>query len=100
MIFTLSNPEMENKLIRNQLYIEGKVIQISKLLTEPRRYLKCQKVGAGHLTEKCPLEHDICGTCSDNHRTMECKINQKVNMKCINCNKMGHLAWDGMCPTF
>lgn len=100
MIFTLSNPEMENKLIRNQLYIEGKAIQISKLLTEPRRYLKCQKVGAGHLTEKCPLEHDICGTCSENHRTMECKINQKVNMKCINCNKMGHLAWDGMCPTF
>lgn len=48
-IFTISEPEAANKLIRNQLYIEGKVIQVSKLLTEPRCCLKCQKVGAGHL---------------------------------------------------
>lgn len=100
MIFTLSDPEVANKLIRNQLYIEGKAIQVSKLLAEPRRCLKCQKAGAGHLAEKCPSEHNICGTCSKNHRTTECKINQKANMKCINCNEIGHPAWDRMCLTF
>lgn len=100
MIFTLSDPETANKLIRNQLYIEGKAIQVSKLLAEPRRCLKCQKAGTGHLAEKCPSEHNICGTCSENHRTMECKITQKTNMKCANCNESGHPAWDRMCPIF
>ncbi len=99
MIFTISKAEAANKLMRNH-YIESKAKQVSKLFTEPRHYLKCQKVGAGHLAEKCPSEHNICRTCSKNHRTTECKATQKANMKCVNYNKLGHPTWDRMCLTF
>jgi hypothetical protein len=100
MILTLSDPEAANKIIRNQIYIEGKQVQVSKLLTEPRCCLKCQKTGAGHLAEKCPSSHKVCGTCSKKHRTADCKTTNRMEMKCANCNKKGHPAWDRMCPVF
>lgn len=100
MILALRSPEAANKLIRNWVYIEGKQIEVSKLTSEPRRCLKCQKIEAGHIAVNCPSKQDTCGTCGEAHKTLMCKITDRKSMKCTNCNVTGHPAWDCTCPTF
>ena len=53
-----------------------------------KRCFKCQ--GFGHIASKCSLAEqvNICGYCSDNHRSKDCpNINNPQLHMCINCTK-------------
>ena len=89
-----------NEAIRNGVIIAGKRVWARKLLQEPRRCLKCQKIGAMHIAAECEQDHNTCGNCGRNHCTAECEIRDPAQYKRANCKEMGHTAWDRHCPTF
>ncbi len=97
MILALQTPEAANLLIKKWMFIKGKQVKISRLIAEPGRCIKCQKVDVGHIVASHISKHNICRICSDKHKTMEYNKKERKLMKCTNCNKMGHPAWDHMC---
>ena len=99
-VLRFTQPEGANEAIRNGVIIAGKRVWVRKLLQEPRRCLKCQKIGTTHITAECKQDHNTCGNCGGNHRTAECEIRDPAQYKCANCNEMEHVAWDRHCPTF
>lgn len=92
--------EAANTAIRNGLYIAGKRVTNRKLIQEPRRCMKCQGIGGGHLAAECPQVADTCGTCAGAHRTETCQISDSRGYRCANCQTRGHAAWDRTCPAF
>ena len=93
--------EDANSAIRNGLFIEGKHVNTRKMLTEPRRCLKCQKYG--HYVTNCKESEDTCARCAEHHRTSECTITDTKAFKCSNCTgetAKGHGAADRECPRF
>ncbi|TDL13811.1 hypothetical protein BD410DRAFT_704868, partial [Rickenella mellea] len=100
LIIALNTPETANHFLRNGAYIKGKKIWACKLLQEPKRCLKCQRVGSDHLANDCKLEHDICGNCGEKHRTNTCTTLDPNHYYCVNCKHHGHAAWDRLCPKF
>ena len=99
-ILGFTQPTGANAAIRNGGIIAGKRVWARKLLQEPQRCLKCQKVGASHIAAECKQEKDTCGSCGNDHRTTECTITDTTLYKCVNCNESGHAAWDCQCSTF
>ena len=69
-------------------------------MQEPRRCLKCQKVGASHIAAECKQDKDTCGSCGNDHCNVECTITDPSQYLCVNCNETGHAAWDRQCPSF
>lgn len=100
LIMGFKSQDAANQSIKEGLVVAGKRVWARKLIHEPRRCLKCQRIGAGHLAAECSQKHDTCGTCAEDHRTETCKITEKHEFRCINCEKEGHAAWDRMCPDF
>lgn len=96
--------EGANHIIRNGLAIEGKRVKARKLEQEPRRCLKCQKYGRGHLAGECKQERDTCTICAKEHKTRDCKETDPTNFSCITCKAKGirhdHLASARSCPAF
>jgi hypothetical protein len=68
-----------NKLIKDGLYIDHHLIHIKKDLKEPIQCVKCQR--HGHIARNCNISRDICGTCTDNHRTTDCNAYQNPPMR-------------------
>ena len=62
--------------------------------------MKCQKLGASHITADCMQQHDTCGSCGENHRTTNCTTTDPSNFFSVNCKVNGHAAWDRHCPIF
>lgn len=100
LLLGLKSQELANKMIREGLYIAGKKVWARKLIQEPRRCLKCQKLGAGHLAANCPQKTETCGTCAQDHRTEACQVSEQSRYRCTNCQEDGHATWDRQCPTF
>jgi len=69
--------EDANFAIRNGMFIEGKHVNTRKMLTEPRRCLKCQKYG--HYVANCKEKEDTCARCAERHRTSACTITDTTN---------------------
>lgn len=88
-ILGLTNPEEANGIIRNGLVIAGKRVWARKLRQEPRRCLKCQQLGTTHLAAECKQTHNMCGTCSEDHRTADCTVTDPINYSCANCKEKG-----------
>ena len=89
-----------NAVIRGGLIIVGKRVWARKLLQEPRRCLKCQKMGTSHIATECKQDKETCGSCGNDHHTAECTITDPFQYSCVNCNEKGHAAWDRQCPSF
>jgi len=89
-----------NKAIENGLFIEGKQMMVCKLLSEPKRCLKCQKFG--HYVTGCKAETDRCAQCGGKHRTNLCIAIDPSLHKCMNCidSPRGHSATDRTCPVY
>lgn len=90
-----------NSAIKNGMFIEGKHINIRKMISEPRRCLKCQKFG--HYATDCKITTDICARCNGQHRTTTCYISNTADFLCTNCpntTAKGHGAADRNCPIF
>ena len=90
-----------NKVIDYGLFIEGKHVKVHKLLSEPRRCLKCQWFG--HHVLDCKENTETCAHCKGQHCTAQCDIMETVNFTCANCmgdEAKGHGAADRNCLAF
>ncbi|KAG1807254.1 uncharacterized protein BJ212DRAFT_1226753, partial [Suillus subaureus] len=63
---------------------------------EPTHCTKCQSFN--HIAKNCKAEHDICGTCSDQHHTSAC--NSFCMTQCVNCRSQQHMSWSHSCLEF
>lgn len=100
LLVNFSNPKAANDKFYEGMVIRGCKVSIRRLLPEPTRCLKCQKINPGHIAATCPHERDICGSCGGDHRTAECTVQLKAQRYCINCRRKGHAAWERDCPHF
>jgi hypothetical protein len=104
-IFGFLTHDAANFAMTNGLYVEGKRVNLQKLLPEPRRCLKCQIVGANHIANDCPSTHDTCARCAEHHRTDKCEVKDREQFCCSNCRgvglkEKGHGPGDRGCPVF
>ncbi|KAA1467097.1 hypothetical protein DENSPDRAFT_742121, partial [Dentipellis sp. KUC8613] len=74
-------------------------LRARKAKREPKRCLKCQKIGT-HFAKECPQEHDTCGTCGKEHTTKSCTETEQKHYWCVNCSIHGHASWERVCATF
>jgi hypothetical protein len=98
---SFNHREDTNFAIRNGMFIEGKHVNAQKMLTEPRRCLKCQKYG--HYVVNCKEKEDTCARCTEHHHTSACTITDTTKFTCSNCTgetAKGHSTADRECPKF
>ena len=101
VIFSFNSHWGANNMIEAGMFIEGKHSNVRKMLTEPRRCLKCQRFG--HYVPDCKATTDTCARCGEQHKTSQCNITETASFKCANCKdprSKGHGAADRNCPTF
>jgi hypothetical protein len=90
-----------NSMIESGMFIEGKHSNVRKMLTEPRRCLKCQRFG--HYVPGCKATTDTCARCGEQHKTALCNVTEMASFKCANCKDpgaKGHGAVDRNCLAF
>lgn len=103
--------DQANDAIEKGLAIQGKGVNVRQMIVEPQRCAKCQlyghdnNKGAPHFAKNCAWTHDVCGLCSEMHRTSDCKANMPGNAQCANCKLggreyRGHTVHSRNCPTF
>jgi hypothetical protein len=100
VIFGFNNRDSANKAIEYGMYVEGKEVKVWKLLSEPRRCLKCQHYG--HYATDCKAPTDVCGRCNGEHRMAQCTVTETDELQCANCTgneALRHGAGDRNCPT-
>ena len=95
-IFTISSVTDANRMIKEGVYICNTRTFPKKLKYEPKQCMKCRKWG--HYAAECRAEKDACGTCGGQHRTKECKSENK--RYCVSCRSDTHASWDRNCPEF
>lgn len=105
IILEFSSAEAANHVICYGIFIEGKCVQVRKLLSDRVRCRKCQGLGMGHVAAQCKSVHDACARCLCMHRTKDCTVEGVEMHQCVNCKaeKMthdGHRAADCECPVF
>ncbi|KAF5371838.1 hypothetical protein D9615_009532 [Tricholomella constricta] len=104
LIVSCRTKETANKAIDKGLVIEGKRVAAKKLDQEPRRCLKCQFYGKGHIAQECKQIHETCGTCAGQHRSKDCKETDMRKLCCVNCRarrwRDNHSSADRLCPVF
>jgi hypothetical protein len=95
-IFTVSSVTDANRMIKEGVYICNACTFPKKLKFEPKQCMKCCKWG--HYVAECRAEKDACGTCGGQHKTNECKSENK--RYCVSCRSDTHASWDRNCPEF
>jgi hypothetical protein len=98
---TVKLPQTANKIIRQGLIIEGKLVQGREDIQEPRRCMKCQQFRPPpHSANTCTSIHDTCARCASiDHRMSDCQA-EHDQLRCSNCQTDGHAASDHHCPVF
>jgi hypothetical protein len=95
-IFTISSVTDANHMIKDGIYVCNARSFPKKLKYEPKQCMKCRKWG--HYAAECRAQSDTCGTCGGQHKTNECKTNNKKY--CVSCRTDTHASWDRNCPEF
>ncbi|KAF8256341.1 hypothetical protein EI94DRAFT_1505875, partial [Lactarius quietus] len=95
-IFTITSATAANTLLKDGLYICNTHTFPKKLKYKPKQCMKCCKWG--HFAMECKAEADICGTCSEQHKTKDCKVEDK--RYCLSCRSNTHASWDHNCLEF
>ncbi|KAF8220387.1 hypothetical protein L208DRAFT_1541071 [Tricholoma matsutake] len=101
VIIRFNDCNSTNRAIEYGMFIEGKPVKVHKLLSEPRRCLKCQQFG--HHVLDCEESMDTCAWCNNWHHTLQCDITEMVNFAWANCTgeeAKGHGVANRNCPTF
>jgi hypothetical protein len=83
------------------MFIEDKHVNARKMLTKPRRCLKCQRYG--HYAATCKDKEDTCTRCTEHHCMAMYTITDTTKFTCANCTgemAKGHSAADRRCPKF
>jgi len=65
VVFGFDSRHRANAAIEGGMFIEGKHVNVRKMLTELRRCLKCQNFG--HYVPECQATHDTCTHCGKQH---------------------------------
>ncbi|KAJ7347030.1 hypothetical protein DFH08DRAFT_699884 [Mycena albidolilacea] len=103
-VLGFSDPGAANRAIRDGLWIDSSRVYGHKLLSEPMRCLKCQRIGAGHIAADCTSGWEVCARCGEDHRTSTCTVTDDkrvcANCKAANLDHEGHGAADRLCPFF
>ena len=75
------------------------VFSVRSYVPEPLRCFKCQAYG--HVQKHCKRESELCGVCSQRHRTSECisalRNGESREACCPNCGGKHHV-WSRHCP--
>ena len=101
VVFGFNTRHGANSAIEGGMFIEGKHVNVHKMLTELRRCLECQRFG--HYVLDCKATHDTCARCSKQHHTSQCMVTDTSSFCCANCTGMGakgHSAADRNCSAF
>jgi hypothetical protein len=79
------SPEMRQIIFKNQkLFIEWNSCSYEDFLP----IIRCFKCNAfGHMQNKCTQSDNSCGHCGQNHKTIECKVKDRNQYFCLNCDK-------------
>jgi hypothetical protein len=96
LIVTMNDIETANRAITKGLYICSNSCRVERVRREPPRCLKFQ--GWNHFAKDCTVENNVCGNCSNGHRTSECPNPQ--TRRCASCKSSDHASWDRGCPEF
>ena len=96
VMLSFLSPETANDVLAHGLFICQKKVYMEKCKKEPLHCLKCH--GWGHLACDCSAAFDMCGTCTQRHRTDTCKNTARPH--CISCGTAGHASWSRACPVF
>ena len=93
LIFT-RDPRKADLCLKHGLYINYQRFTAEKYTPQLQltQCYRCQ--GFGHRAATCKSLHEICGKCSEHHRTAEC---HSETHKCTGC-KGEHPAWHESCP--
>jgi hypothetical protein len=91
----IADPHTANLILKEGICIQNERIAVRKDKREPIRCAKCQRYG--HIARNCSATLDVCGTCSNQHRTTECTSRNTI---CINCQSHHHASWNRTCPDF
>jgi hypothetical protein len=87
-------------LIRDGVILEGQRFRVRKMLEEPKRCYKCQRLG--HTATGCKEIHEICPNCAGAHSGKDCDRTPD-KYRCANCLKArlkpNHAVWDRDCPS-
>ncbi|KIJ34341.1 hypothetical protein M422DRAFT_80697, partial [Sphaerobolus stellatus SS14] len=100
LVIKVARAEVANKILRDGMVIRSKRVRARKMVREPLRCLKCQRVDANHIAANCPSVEGTCGTCGKGHRTSDCEEKDPNNFKCVNCNTHSHASWGRECPAY
>ena len=80
--------------------MEGQRFRARKMLEEPKRCYRCQRLG--HTATGCKEIHEICPNCAGAHGGKDCDRTPD-KYKCVNCLKAklksNHAVWDRDCPS-
>lgn len=99
-IITFNSADAANHAIRHSLYVAKRPIRTRKLLHEPNKCHRCQKVNVEHISHNCKHPTDVCARCAGDHRTKECSVTDPAQYRCANCKGEGHGSWDKSCPVY
>jgi hypothetical protein len=86
----ITSADMVNNIIKEGLEICEAKLRPEKLRQEPLQCLRCRCWG--HFAINCSAPENVCGTCGEAHRTIQCKNPNKKH--CVSCNLDSHSSWD------
>jgi hypothetical protein len=93
-----TDADAANHAIDHGIYWQGRHIKVRRSEEEVKRCLRCQKYG--HFVQVCTSPVEVCGRCTENHRTGDCGVTDVGVLKCANCGKEGHGAVSRSCTVF
>jgi hypothetical protein len=96
LVITMNNVKIANRAIAKGMYVCSKNCRVERVKREPPRCLKCQ--GWNHFAKECTVKVNVCGNCSNSHRTSECP--NPHTRRCTSCKSSDHASWDRTCPEF
>ncbi|KAF9521640.1 hypothetical protein CPB83DRAFT_778369 [Crepidotus variabilis] len=88
------------KVLRNGMVLEKKIVWPKKKLPEPRLCFKCQKIGMKHRAAECTQEYNTCGHCGGCHRSNLCPRDTNQAVHCVNCDQRDHGPANQNCPRY
>ncbi|KZP25663.1 hypothetical protein FIBSPDRAFT_680875, partial [Athelia psychrophila] len=104
LIVNFAAPEHANIALRQGMFILGNRSHARKLVNEPPKCFKCQKVWVRleHVASKCPSKQMVCALCGKAHHANTCTLVgvDPVHHYCVNCKIFGHGANDKLCATY
>lgn len=103
LLLNFNVAQSANLALRRGIFVMGSRCHTRKLISEPPRCFKCQKMWARleHLAINCKNKL-VCATCGKEHHSNRCELlnGDPVHHYCVNCGMYGHASSDKMCPAF